>query len=485
MAADTFASIVAEPLRTARFLVRWMALGVPLGIAVGSAVALFLASLDAVTALRWREPWLLYLLPVAGLVTAVAYRLFGPAAEAGNNLILDRIHEPGGGGVPLRMAPLVLAGTLLTHLCGGSAGREGTAVQMGGGIAGGLANWLRLAPHDTRLLLMAGVAAGFGAVFGTPLAGAVFAIEVLAIGRLNHEPLVPCLVAALVGDATTTAWGIEHTHYLVPSFLPLANAAKATAATAAMTAADGREVVGLAFDGWLLGKIALASLAFALASVLFSELTHGVQRLARSWIRWPLARPIVGGLLVIGLAAVLGRSDYLGLGVVAAPSSASSSDAASYASGPRPVSIVSSFSPGGAEPLSWLHKTVFTAVTVGHGFKGGEVTPLFFVGASLGNVMAKLLDAPVGLFAALGFVAVFGGATKTPLASTLMALELFPPGNPELMRSGFVVYVAAACLLTYLLSGQASIYLSQRSRRDAAEHSATDQSPTLRELRAR
>jgi H+/Cl- antiporter ClcA len=481
MAADTFASIVAEPLRTARFLARWMALGVPLGIAVGSAVALFLASLDAVTALRWREPWLLYLLPVAGLVTAVAYRLFGPAAEAGNNLILDRIHEPGGGGVPLRMAPLVLAGTLLTHLCGGSAGREGTAVQMGGGIAGGLANWLRLAPHDTRLLLMAGVAAGFGAVFGTPLAGAVFAIEVLAIGRLNHEPLVPCLVAALVGDATTTAWGIEHTHYLVPSFLPLANAARATAATAAMTAADGREVVGLAFDGWLLGKIALASLAFALASVLFSELTHGVQRLARSWIRWPLARPIVGGLLVIGLAAVLGRSDYLGLGVVAAPSS----DAASVASGPRPVSIVSSFSPGGAEPLSWLHKTVFTAVTVGHGFKGGEVTPLFFVGASLGNVMAELLDAPVGLFAALGFVAVFGGATKTPLASTLMALELFPPGNPELMRSGFVVYVAAACLLTYVLSGQASIYLSQRSRRDAAEHSATDRSPTLRELRVR
>jgi H+/Cl- antiporter ClcA len=497
MAADTFASIVAEPLRTARFLVRWMALGVPLGIAVGSAVALFLASLDAVTALRWREPWLLYLLPVAGLVTAVAYRLFGPAAEAGNNLILDRIHEPGGGGVPLRMAPLVLVGTLLTHLCGGSAGREGTAVQMGGGIAGGLANWLRLAPHDTRLLLMAGVAAGFGAVFGTPLAGAVFAIEVLAIGRLNHEPLVPCLVAALVGDATTTAWGIEHMHYLVPSFLPLANAAKATAATAAMTDADGREVVGLAFDGWLLGKIALASLAFALASVLFSELTHGVQRLARSWIRWPLARPIVGGLLVIGLTAVLGRSDYLGLGVVADPSSDVSSDvssdassdaardASSYASRPRPVSIVSSFSPGGAEPLSWLYKTVFTAVTVGHGFKGGEVTPLFFVGASLGNVMAKLLDAPVGLFAALGFVAVFGGATKTPLASTLMALELFPPGNPDLMRSGFVVYVAAACLLTYVLSGQASIYLSQRSRRDAAEHSATDRSPTLRELRSR
>ena len=466
MAAKVSASIYVEPFQAARFLARWTALCVPLGIAIGSAVALFLASLDAVTQLRWREPWLLYLLPIAGILTAAAYRVFGQAAEAGNNLILDRIHRPGGGGVPLRMAPLVLAGTLLTHLCGGSAGREGTAVQMGGGIAGGLANWLRLDPRDTRLLLMAGVAAGFGAVFGTPLAGALFAVEVLAIGRLSHEPLVPCLLAALVGDATTTAWGIEHTHYHVASFLPTVTA------TATVTAARGSGIAAIAFDGWLLAKIALASVAFAGASVLFSELTHAVQRLSQRWIRWPLARPVVGGMIVILYAAALGRSDYLGLGVVADPAA------------PGSVSIVSSFQPAGAEPLSWLHKTVFTALTVGHGFKGGEVTPLFFVGASLGHVAARLLDAPVGLFAALGFVAVFGGATKTPLASTIMALELFAPGNPELMRSGFVVYTATACLLTYLMSGQTSIYLSQQSRRDLAELASTDHSPTLRELRS-
>ena len=434
-----------ELLRGARFLVRWLALGVPLGLVVGSAVAFFLESLDAVTRWRWREPWLLALLPAAGWATAAAYRYWGPSAEAGNNLILDRIHEPGSGRVPLRMAPLVLTGTLLTHLCGGSAGREGTAVQMGGGIAGGLASWLGLAPREERLLLMAGVAAGFGAVFGTPLAGALFAVEVLAIGRLRHEPLVPCLIAAMVGDATTTAWGVQHTHYFVASFLPSA------------TAVGGRGLSAWAVDGWLLGKVALASLAFAAASVLFSELTHTVQRLSRRWIRWPLARPVVGGLAVILLAGVLGRGDYLGLGVAADPAT------------PHAVTIASSFTPGGAEALSWLHKTVFTAVTVGHGFKGGEVTPLFFVGASLGNIVARLLDAPVGLFAALGFVAVFSGSTKTPLASTMMELELFAPGNPELIRSGFILYTATACLLTYFWSGQSSIYLSQRRRRDDSD----------------
>ncbi|MFM7073473.1 MAG: chloride channel protein [Planctomycetota bacterium] len=426
-----------EPIQMARFLVRWTLLGVPLGVVVGSAVALFLTALDEVTHWRWSHPWLLYGLPLAGWITAAAYRYLGQSAEAGNNLILDRIHEPGGGRVPLRMAPLVLAGTLLTHLCGGSAGREGTAVQMGGGIAGGLANWLRLAPRDERLLLMAGIAAGFGAVFGTPLAGAIFAVEVLVVGRLRHEPLVPCLLAALVGDATTTAWGIEHTHYFVASYLPTA------------TSTGGR-FSALSVDGWLLGKVTVAALAFGFASVLFSELTHGVQRLSRRWIQWPLARPVIGGVVVLALAAVLGRSDYLGLGVVGDPSAA------------RSVSIVSSFSMGGVDTLSWLHKKVFTAVTVGHGFKGGEVTPLFFVGASLGNVVADWLNAPVGLFAALGFVAVFSGATKTPLASTIMAMELFAPNNPELMRSGFVVYAATACLLANLTSGQASIYLAQR-----------------------
>jgi H+/Cl- antiporter ClcA len=415
---------------------------------VGTAVALFLESLDAVTRLRWREPWLLGLLPVAGFATAVAYRFLGQSAEAGNNLILDRIHEPGGGRVPLRMAPLVLAGTLLTHLCGGSAGREGTAVQMGGGIAGGLARWLRLAPRDERLLLMAGIAAGFGAVFGTPLAGAIFAVEVLAIGRLRHEPLIPCLIAAVAGDATTTAWGIHHTHYLVASFLP------------ETTGVSGHEFAAIPLDGWLLGKVAIASCGFAGASVLFSELTHGVQRLSRSWIRWPLARPVVGGVAVILLAGLLGRTDYLGLGVAADPAA------------PQSVTITSSFAAGGAEPLSWLWKTIFTAVTVGHGFKGGEVTPLFYVGASLGNTLARLLDAPVGLFAALGFVAVFGGSTKTPLASTVMALELFAPRNPELIRSAFVIYVATACLLTYILSGQSSIYLSQRRRHDDEDATA-------------
>lgn len=442
-----------EHLRLAIFAGRWLAISLPLGIAVGSAVALFLWSLEKVTQWRWDHPWLLYLLPLAGVGVALLYQAFGKSVEAGNNLILDQIHRPGGG-VPLRMAPLVLIGTLLTHLCGGSAGREGTAVQMGGSLAGGLGRLLRLSSADLRLLLMAGVAAGFGAVFGTPLAGALFAMEVLAIGRLSYEALIPCLAAALVGDSVTTAWGIRHTHYEVAGW------------------SDRNGVIaGLPLDWWLAGKVALAACAFGGASVVFAELVHGFQHLSRSIVRHPLLRPVVGGTIVILLVHALGTTDYLGLGVSADPAD------------PNAVTIQSCFRADGAEWLSWWWKIVFTAVTVSSGFKGGEVTPLFFVGAALGNVLGQLLGAPVDLFAALGFVAVFAGATNTPLACTLMAIELFGVNHDGVLGSGFAVYAAVACFLSYYLSGQSGIYLSQRSRWTETDHAAVPVSPTLRELR--
>ncbi|MCY2962755.1 MAG: chloride channel protein, partial [Planctomycetota bacterium] len=177
------------------FVVKWLAISSVLGTAVGALVAFFLWSLDQATRLQWQHPWLLYLLPFAGLAVGKLYQSLGRLVEGGNNLIVEQIHEPGGG-VPTRMAPLVLVGTLITHLCGGSAGREGTAVQMGGSVAGALARALRLGPADVRLILMAGIAAGFGAVFGTPLAGAIFAMEVLIRGRIGYEALIPCLSAS-------------------------------------------------------------------------------------------------------------------------------------------------------------------------------------------------------------------------------------------------------------------------------------------------
>jgi H+/Cl- antiporter ClcA/PII-like signaling protein len=425
-----------EHIALSQYVFKWLIIGAPVGVLVGCTVAGFLWSLEKATQIRWSTdtyigvPWLLFLLPVGGVGVGLMYSLFGKSVEGGNNLIMEQIHEPGGG-VPSRMAPLVLIGTVVTHFFGGSAGREGTAVQMGGSIASTVGRWLRLNLSDTRILLMCGVAAGFGAVFGTPLTGAVFALEVLAIGLVDFQAMVPCLIASIAGDWMVRAWGIHHTGYHIANFIHMDLLRDA-----------------MPLDWLLLGKVAVASFAFGLASVLFAELAHGLERIFKWAVPWAVLRPALGGVIVVALALTI-APDYLGLGVTADPH---------Y---PNQVTVLSSFHAGGSTLWSWWWKILFTAVTLSSGFKGGEVTPLFFVGASLGNTMARLLHAPIGLFAGLGFVGVFAGATNTPLACTIMGIELFG-GQAELIHSGFVVYVAMACFVAYLLSGHSGIYLSQR-----------------------
>jgi len=411
-----------EHLALAAYVGRWFLLVVPVGLIVGSACALFLWALDGATLLRWATPWLLWLLPLAGVLIGAMYHWFGRSVEGGSNLIVEQINEPEGG-VPGRLAPLVLIGTVLTHLFGGSSGREGTAVQMGGSIASTftrvVSRWHPLDVATRQTLLTTGIAAGFAAVFGTPLAGTVFALEVLAIGRMEYTALIPCLLAALIGDWTCAAWGIHHTAYHVAS-LRQANIAHV--------------------DPLLLGKTILAAVAFGLASVLFGELTHGVEAMAKRWIESPYVRPLIGGAVIIALVLLLGTRDYLGLSVTTPD--------------PHGISLATSFHSGGVTPWSWWWKLLFTAITLGMGFKGGEVTPLFFIGAALGNVLGGFLGAPIDLFAALGFVAVLAGATNTPLACTIMGIELFGADS--------VVYIAAACFFAYLFSGHTGIYLSQR-----------------------
>jgi H+/Cl- antiporter ClcA len=406
-----------------RHLARWLLLAVPLGMVVGSSVALFLVLLDVATRLRLEHPWLLWGLPVAGAAVGWLYATCGRAVEAGNDLIVEEIHETGGG-VPLRMAPLVLVGTVITHLCGGSAGREGTAVQMGGSLAGALARHVPLVRRDeVPLLLTAGIAAGFGGVFGTPVAGAIFALEVLVIGRMGYGAIVPCLVAAVVSDQTCLAWGVTHVHYHVASLMP-----------------PGMAPHPPPCDWRLVGYAAVGGVVFGLASVLFCEAIHGARWAFGRLVAAPILRPVAGGAIVIALTVLLGTRDYLGLGVEAAA--------------PGGVTIARAFEPGGAQAWSWWWKTVFTAVTLGSGFKGGEVTPLFFVGATLGNTLATLGGAPVDLMASLGFVAVFAGATHTPIACTVMAVELFGGEN--------LLYHAVACVVAYLCSGRSGIYAAQR-----------------------
>ena len=386
---------IREHLDKSRYAIKWILIAAPVAIAIGAAVAVFLWALDRATDFRFDHPRLLYLLPLAGLAVGGMYHAFGQSVEGGNNLLMEQIHRPGGG-VPGRMAPLILIGTVVTHLFGGSAGREGTAVQMGGSIASTFARLFGRRFHwssaDVRTLLMVGIAGGFGAVFGTPLTGAVFAIEVLAIGRMDYESIVPCLIAAIIGDQCCVRilriWGMQHTQYDL-----------------SVLAGNAVRDYGH-FSVLLLGKVVVAAIAFGLASVVFAELIQGLSRLFKRVISPPMFRPMVGGLLVIGLTKWVGF-DFLGLGVSADPHH------------PYQVSILSSFRAGGASQWSWWWKMLFTSITLSSGFKGGEVTPLFFIGAALGNSMAHLFNAPVDLFAALGFVAVFAGATNTPLACTI------------------------------------------------------------------
>lgn len=393
-------------------LVRWTLLVIPLALAVGSMVALFLWLLDKAIRFRFAHAWLLWLLPLAGVLVYFLYKWLGKNSEAGNNLILDEIHEPGGG-VPARMAPLVLATTIVTHLFGGSAGREGTAVQIGGSIAAFFGKICKFSPQDLSMMLKAGIAAGFGAVFGTPITGAIFALEVLSLGRIGYDALMPCFIAAVLADITCSQWGIHHTHYHIDP-VPV--------------------------EPLLLAKTIVAGIAFGLASMLFATANHEIKKYSRRWLPRPWLAPLAGGLIIIALTYILGTEDYLSLGILGKTSSS--------------ITIPGAFHEGGATPLSWFWKLLFTAITLGTGFKGGEVTPLFFVGATLGNALAPLAGAPVNLMAGLGFIAVFAGATNTPIACTIMGVELF--GGDD------ILYYAIACFTAYYFSGRASIYSSQK-----------------------
>lgn len=401
MKTTAFSSRALSP----SFLLKWTYLLAGTGFLTGSVVAFFLWALDVMTRVRWQHPWLLWLLPLAGVGIVFLYRRMKPL-DRGNKLIIEQIHEPGGG-VPRRMAPLVLFSSLATHLFGGSAGREGTAVQIGGCIAEGFTAGVKLARDEYRALLVCGMAAGFGAVFGTPVTGAVFALEVVGFRRVRWHWLVPCLLVSHLADRWVGFVGIRHTHYAI---------------------------VGT--DAALLPQLpafAMMGLLSAMVAGLFIQLGH----LLRTWMerlvgRWWWLRPVLGAAAIIALTQALGTRDYLGLGVTTA--------------GGDGVSIVRAFKAGGAEPLSWFWKLLFTAITLSAGFKGGEVTPLFFMGATMGSACAPILGLPADLAAGLGFIAVFAAATRTPIACIAMGIELFGPQH--------CVAFAVACLVAAIIPAE-------------------------------
>jgi len=382
----------------------WVAIGAIVGLLLGSASALFLLSLHWVSEIRDAHLWLLALLPLAGFGIGYGYHHYGSGVEKGNNLILEGIYttQPT---LPLRMAPFVLFGTLITHLFGGSAGREGTAVQMGAALAAQLGKRFAWDAATSRTLLICGVAGGFASVFGTPLAGAVFSLEWPFRRKIDPKSIFPAFWTAFVAHwVCELVWGIGHTAYAIPEVAP-------------------HTWINLA---WMIP----AGIAFGLAARLFIETSHGIGWIFNR-ISYPPLRPLVGGVLITGIVYLTGAYTYVGLGI------------------PR---IVEAFE----TPLPWydfLAKTGLTGLTLGSGFKGGEVTPLFFTGATLGNALASWIPLPLALLAGCGFVGVFSGATNTPLACTLMGMELFG------LEAG--VYLAITCGLAFIFSGKGSIYSAQ------------------------
>ncbi|MCP3166168.1 chloride channel protein [Myxococcus qinghaiensis] len=390
----------------ARVLGQWLVLGALVGVVCGVASAGFLWLLDAATRLREGQGALVYALPLAGWVLGAVYAKWGGPVRGGNNLVLETVHT-GDAQVPLRMAPMVLVGTVLTHLFGGSAGREGTAVQMGGSLADWVAHRFRAGADLRRELLAAGIAGGFGSVFGTPVAGAVFGLEVVVVGRLGYEALLPALVASVVGDLVTRGLGIHHTVYPVPGVLPL--------------------------TAQVLGKWLVFAVGVAVVAVVFVEGLHRVKAVLEQRVRWLPLRMAMGGTAVVLLWLWVGTDAYLGLGV---------------------PGIVRAFEDPALPVSAFAWKLAFTVVTLASGFLGGEVTPLFFIGASLGNVLARVLGLPVDLGAAVGMAALFAAAANTPLALSIMAVEL--------VGAGVLPHVMIVATVAYLLTGHRGIYPSQR-----------------------
>lgn len=382
---------------------KWILICVLIGVFSGSASAFFLVSLEFVTQFRIHHDWIVWFLPFGGLLVGLSYYYWGESVVKGNNLLLEEYENPQKI-IPFKMAPLVLFGTLITHLFGGSAGREGTAVQMGGAIADQFTKIFKLDNSERKILIILGISAGFASVFGTPLAGAIFALEVLYFSKINLKSILLSFLVAYVAYFTVEFWQVKHTHYSIPEIPQIS--------------------ISTIFYTIIIGVLS------GLAALLFSRSTHFWGSLF-SKIKYPPLRPFIGGIILAIAIAGFGFTKFSGLGV---------------------PEIVDSFS-NQNQWYDFLLKILFTGFTLGAGFKGGEVTPLFFVGATLGSALSVIIPMPIALLAGLGFVAVFSGATHTPIACTIMGLELFglQPG----------IFIAIACIVAYFSSGSVGIYKSQ------------------------
>lgn len=382
---------------------KWALLAVLVGCVVGPVGGAFGLALNRVTAIRTADPRYIYLLPLAGLVIVFLYRHFDPEGGGSTNQIFVSVreHKP----LTLRTAPLIFVTTVMTHLFGGSSGREGAALLMGGAISGQIGKALRLEERDTRLMTMCGMSGAFSAVFGTPLAATVFTLEVVDVGSMQYAALMPCLISALLGVWISKKMGLAPTAF-------------------ALTAQADANPANLV-------RVLVLGLLLAALSIAFCEVIHVAPKIYKKLLPNEYLRVVAGGLLIILLTKLVGNTDYNGAG----------------------GSIIAAAVAGQVVPYAFLLKMLFTSLTLGAGYKGGEIVPIFFTGATFGCAVAPLLGLAPGLGAALGMVALFCGCTNSPLASICLAIEVFGGQNVELF--------ALACAVSYMMSSYFSLYREQ------------------------
>lgn len=407
-----------------RAMAKWLAISLVTGVLCGAVGTVFHLGVHRVTELRAEQPWLLFTLPVLGLLIVWLYRLLGTEGQSTND-ILDEIHS--GYGVSIALLPAIFFATLLTHLGGGSVGREGAALQMGGAIGYRSGKLLRLDDSDMRTMTTVGMAAFFSALFGTPLAAAVFALEITTVGRMYFAQLFPCLTAALTAAGVSAAFGVEPTAFSVAA-----------------------PPLGV----WMLLRVGVLAVLGALLSVVFCEVIHAVEHAASAKLPNPWLRIAVGGTVIAALTLLLGTTDYNGAGMDV---------------------IARAVEQGQAVGAAFALKLAFTAISLAAGYKGGEVVPSFFVGATFGCVVAPFLGIPASFGAAVGLIAVFCGAVNCPVASTFLALELFGEAG--------IAYFAVTCAVSFVLSGYSGIYSSQHILYNKLKTDYTDDDPSRRNER--
>ena len=384
--------------------VKWIIFAVIVGVIVGLCGTAFYFCLSLVTVLRTQYHWLLFLLPVGGLAIVAMYRLLHNEKDTGTNLVISAIHSDDE--LPLRMAPLIFISTLITHLFGGSAGREGAALQMGGSIGNALGKLFRFDEKDKHVMIMCGMSAAFSALFGTPMAAAILPMEIVSVGVMYYIALVPCVISSLVAHGIAYSFGITNSLFQIHGIPDFTIAASV--------------------------KISVLAILCALISILFCVMLHKSEDLYKHFFKNPYLRVFVGGCIIIVLTLLVGDQSYNGTG----------------------INIIEHCINGTVRPEAFLLKMIFTALTLGAGYKGGEIVPTLFVGATLGSFLAPIFGLPVGLCAACGMVSVFCGVTNCPLTSFILSIEMFGASTMK-----FTILCIA---LSYLLSGYYSLYNSQK-----------------------